>query len=190
MKKILSVIIAVSLAFSMYACSERVATPTKPPSSFEQQSKANEENVKELINQNALPKLDKSQDFDNIKRRLEYLNQGNNVGYLYIFSSAGILLREVQVMGKSTSLNAYITPMEEIKQVANGIRDAYGAYPASFVTVQAPDLDGTYGENADGIFWFTPDGTYQELIGSGYTCYFSAERLSFTTQPLLIEVEN
>lgn len=164
-------------------------TPTPTPQSvFETQSEQNEENVSELIKRNELPKLTRSLDFENVAARLEYLNQGNTVGYLYLLTSNGQLIREVQVSGKVTSLNTYITPMEEIKQVEDGSRySSYWAYPGTYETVQAPDLDGTYGENVSGIFWFTPDGVYGEWNG---LYQFSAERLTFTSEPLLIELSS
>lgn len=178
MKKIIMVVMMFVLCLSFGACGY---TPPKP-STFEQQSLQNEENVKDLIVRMELPKLTRSLDFENVKQRLEYLNQANNIGYLYLLTGNGQLIKEVQVLGKVTSLNTYITPMEEFK-APKGYNDT-GSYAQ---LVSAPDLDGTYGENVSGIFWFTPDGVYQEWTG---LYLFSAERLSFTTQPLLVEVSS
>ena len=88
-------------------------------------------------------------------------------------------------MGKVSSLNSYLTPMEQVEwfnQVDVG--DSWGDIP---IVTQAPDLDGTYGENSDGIFWFTADGTYQEWAG---LYFYSSERMTFTTKPLLVESNN
>jgi hypothetical protein len=74
--------------------------------------------------------------------------------------------------------------MEDIQLVNNDMGEYYGSTP---VVTQAADLDGTYGDNATGIFWFTPDGVYQEWSGM---YFYSAERMTFTTQPLLIEQAN
>ena len=49
---------------------------------------------------------------------------------------------------------------------------------------EAPDLDGTWGTRPEGIFWFTPDGVYQEWTG---LYLYSSARMTFTSQPLLIE---
>lgn len=182
MKKIIIGLMVLVMMVSMVACAEY--TPSEP-SSFEQQSQQNEENVKDLISRNELPKLSRSLDFENVKQRLEYLNQANNIGYMYLLTSNGQLIKEVQVLGKITSLNTYITPMEEVK-IYQGV-DLGEGWGDVYLTVSAPDLDGTYGENVGGVFWFTPDGIYQEWTG---LYLFSAERLSFTTQPLLIEVSN
>lgn len=174
MKKVIMICVSMLIiAFTFTGCTE------KEPTTFDKQSTQNEQNVKDLISRQELPKLTRSQDFDNVKRRLEYLNQANNLGYLYLLTENGQLIKEVQVAGKVTSLNTYITPMEEFK--APGTWSDGSSYAQ---LVSAPDLDGTYGENVNGVFWFTPDGVYQEWIG---LYLFSSERLSFTTQPLLIE---
>ena len=163
------------------SCTVACAPKLKPkPTTFERQSKQNEENVINLIERQTLPKLTRSLDFENVKQRLEYLNQSNNIGYIYLLTDNGQLIKEVQVLGKITSLNTYITPMEEFKAPGNYLNS--GSYAQ---LVQAPDLDGTYGENVSGVFWFTPDGVYQEWTG---LYLFSAERLSFATQPILVEI--
>ena len=185
MKKIMRIAVAMMILVGLAGCDTPTAA-AQEPSSYEQQSQANEENVKSLISRQELPKLTRSLDFENVKRRMEYLNQSNTVGYLYLLTENGQLIKEVQVAGKITSLNTYITPMEEIREVAKGRGGVESAYPPSFEVVQAPDLDGTYGENVDGVFWFTPEGIYQEWVG---LYLFSSERLSFTTQPLLIEAD-
>ena len=183
MKKIIVGIMVIVLVFMISGCDE-YTLPERELSTFEQQSKQNEENVKDLVNRNELPKLTRSLDFENVKQRLEYLNQANNIGYMYLLTSNGQLIKEVQVLGKITSLNTYITPMEEIRKLENSYS---GVYSGVYEVIQAPDLDGTYGENVNGVFWFTPDGVYREWTG---LYLFSAERLSFTTQPLLVEVNN
>lgn len=97
---------------------------------------------------------------ENLKRRIEFINQPDRIGYLYLLSENGQLIKEIQVLGKVSSLNSYLTPMEDIHIVRHdGDSSSYAETP---VVTQAADLDGTYGENADGIFWFTPDGVYQE----------------------------
>jgi hypothetical protein len=93
-------------------------------------------------------------------------------------SDNGQLIKEVQILGKASSLNNYITPMEEL---TIGRVEGYGS---ETYVAEAPDLDGTWGTRPEGIFWFTPDGVYQEYTGK---YLYSAERLTFTTQPLLIE---
>lgn len=189
MKKIIAIVLVLITCMALFAgCSDYVATPTTQ-SNYEQQAAANEQSAKEVASQYGVPDISRSLDYENVKRRLEYLNQGSNIGYLYLLTSNGQLVRESQVLGKTTSLNTYITPMEEVVQVAEGqTSSSYGSYPATFVTVQSPDVDGTYGENVAGIFWFTPDGVYQEWLYPGLAL-FSAERLTFSDVELLVSAQ-
>lgn len=156
--------------------------PPAQKSTYQMQTEKNESNAKEIAARNGMPSLTRSLDYENVKKRAVYLNQGNNVGYLYLLTDNGQLVRESQVVGKVTSLNTYITPMEEIKTIKH-MGDASGRMETP-VVISAPDIDGTYGENVEGIFWFTPDGAYQEWNGK---YIFSSERLSFRSEPILIK---
>lgn len=156
--------------------------PVDPASSFETASQSTEDTVKDLVSNDPLPKVEKSLERENIKRRIEFINQPDRVGYLYLVSDNGQLIREVQVKGKVSSLNSYLTPMEQVQWYEGvDLGESYGDVP---IVVQSPDLDGTYGENAQGVFWFDSDGVYQEWNG---LYFYSSERMTFTTQPLLVE---
>lgn len=156
---------------------------TQQQSSHEIGMKATEDAVKGLVTNDTLPVVTKSLERENLKRRIEFINQPDRIGYLYLLTENGQLIREVQVLGKVSSLNSYLTPMEEIKKIDADLGEWNGEY---VITVQAPDLDGSYGENQNGIFWFTPDGIYQEWNG---LYQYSSERLSFAIKPLLIEID-
>lgn len=181
MKKILVILMSLILVIGLVGCDVEYTPPEK--SSFEASGKANEEAVKSIINNDTLPKISRSLERENIKRRVEFINQPDRIGYLYLLSENGQLIKEVQVLGKVSSLNSYLTPMEDI-QIIKHLGDSSSRMETPVVT-QASDLDGTYGENSDGIFWFTPDGVYQEWCG---LYFYSSERMTFTTQPLLMEV--
>lgn len=183
MKKIISialmVLVVLIVAAGLVGCAEYVEAQ---PSSFEASGQANEEAVKSIINNDTLPKITRSLERENIKRRVEFINQPDRIGYLYLLSENGQLIKEVQVLGKVSSLNSYLTPMEDIQLIEHKGDNRWIVTP---VTTQAADLDGTYGENAAGIFWFTPDGIYQEWSG---LYFYSSDRMTFTTQPLLMEI--
>ncbi|MDD4516575.1 hypothetical protein [Massilibacteroides sp.] len=175
MKKIILLLIAVIAAVSLLvACETETST-------YKQQAVKNEENARTVTQQYSFPKVDRSLDYENVIRRVEYLNQGNNIGYLYLLTDTGAVIEEVQVLGKVTSLNTYITPMEESQVARHRIA---GTYDSAIIVVSAPDIDGTYGDNVSGIFWFTPDGTYGEWNGK---FRFSSTRLTFQTEPIMIE---
>jgi hypothetical protein len=166
MKRIIIILMCLVLMGSLIGCEYEA-------SSHEQSIKANEEAVKNIIVNDSLPKITRSLERENVKRRIEFINQPDKIGYLYLISDNGQLIKEVQVLGKVSSLNSYLTPMEDVHK-----------WNGAMITTEAADLDGTYGENSDGIFWFTADGVYQEWSGM---YFYSSERMTFTTQPLLVE---
>lgn len=179
MKKKTSLFIVALIAFVTLTS---IAAP--PPSSYQVQAAKNEANATEIAARGGVPTLRISMDYENVKRRALYLNQANVLGYLYLLTENGQLVRESQVLGKVTSLNTFITPMEEIRKVSHKGDSSWGMETP--VVVSAPDIDGTYGDNTEGIFWFTPEGIYQEWNGK---YLFSAERLSFASPPVLIKYE-
>lgn len=73
-------------------------------------------------------------------------------GYIVLFAGNAVVGKFV-VDGKVTSLNSYLSPDSE-----------YYEYGNSFNRWLA-DVDGSYGQNDDGIFFFTPDGKYVEWTG-------------------------
>ena len=77
------------------------------------------------------------------------------LGYIVLFSGNAIVGNFV-VDGKVTSLNSYLTPDSEWYESgsSNGTRNDWIA-----------DIDGSYGANDTGIFFFTPDGKYIEWSG-------------------------
>lgn len=182
LKKLMLLVMVISLTTMFLGCDFELSEVEE--SSYQQSIIKNEEVVKDLVTNDTLPKVERSLERENIKRRIEFINQPDRIGYLYLLSDNGQLIKEVQVLGKVSSLNSYLTPMEQIEWF-RGV-DLGEAYGDVAITTQAPDLDGTYGENSNGIFWFTPDGIYQEWSG---LYFYSSDRMTFTTQPLLIEME-
>ena len=63
------------------------------------------------------------------------------------------------VDGKVSSLNSFLTPGSEYYEYNSGAtHTCYNDWVA--------DVDGSYGENDNGIFFFTPDGKYIEWTGT------------------------
>ena len=79
------------------------------------------------------------------------------LGYIVLFAGNTIFGRFV-VDGKVTSLNSYLTPDSEYYELV------YGG-TSSYKNNWLADVDGSYGENDNGIFFFTPDGKYVEWTG-------------------------
>lgn len=75
------------------------------------------------------------------------------LGYAVLFTESGAVVGNFVVDGKVSSLNSFLTPDSK--------------YPCfdSPNNEWLPDVDGSYGENDDGIFFFTTDGKYIEWTG-------------------------
>ena len=74
------------------------------------------------------------------------------MGYIVLFTEGGGVVGRFTVDGKVTSLNSYLSPDSE-------------EYNAS-LSEWLPDVDGSFGENDQGIFFFTTDGKYIEWTGT------------------------
>lgn len=74
------------------------------------------------------------------------------LGYVILITNSGSILGRFVVDGKVTCLNTYLVP-----ETTHGGTD---------YTEWLPDVDGCFGSNVDGIFFFTTDGKYIEWNGA------------------------
>lgn len=81
------------------------------------------------------------------------------LGYIVLFTDAGGIVGSFTVDGKVSSLNSYLTPDSEYYEYCYG-----GSMYAKNNWLS--DVDGSYGENDSGIFFFTIDGNYIEWTGT------------------------
>lgn len=148
------------------------------------QSKQLEENQQKLVNAVPVPQVDSSADRKNIARRAEVFANENKVSYVYLVSYGKVMSFHT-IKGKVVSIRSYMTPQEQIV-TSQGIPcnnlSVSGCSSSGYI-VQAPDIDGTYGENADAVFFFTTDGAYVEWKGEYMV---SDQPLKLTTQPELV----
>lgn len=79
------------------------------------------------------------------------------LGYIVLFAGNAVVGRFV-VDGKVSSLNSYLTPDSEYYELCYG-----GKYTKE--NKWMADVDGSYGENDNGIFFFTTSGNYIEWTG-------------------------
>ena len=68
------------------------------------------------------------------------------LGYIILLTEGGSVVGKFTVDGKVSSLNSFLTPDTKYSPDGNWLAD----------------VDGSYGENDNGIFFFTPDGKYVE----------------------------
>lgn len=81
------------------------------------------------------------------------------LGYIVLFGESGTVIGSFVVDGKVSSLNSFLTPDSEYYEF-----DLEGTTGRS--NRWLADVDGSYGENDNGIFFFTPDGKYIEFTGT------------------------
>jgi len=125
-----------------------------------------EENQQTLVREHPPFKLDESLERKNILRRLEYLNNENNVHHVYGYTENGQILFYETAQGKVSSVNSKLTNDKQIvgseRCIDTTHHDGEGA---CFKALESPQLDGSYGTNGAAIFFFTTDGHYFEYNG-------------------------
>jgi prepilin-type N-terminal cleavage/methylation domain-containing protein len=129
-----------------------------------------------------LPQLETSMERANVAKRAEIFNKEDKVSYIYLVSY-GKVMAFFTVKGKVSSLQSYMVPTEKLVFGNGDNCDEKGTqYPECYV-VAAPDIDGTYGENVEGIFFFTTEGAYVEWKGE---YMMSDQPLKLATPPELV----
>ncbi len=160
------VIAALLLVGTLVACNDQ------SQSSAVQVREAAEASTSSLYDNIKLPRLHHSEELDNLIRRAEFINRENMSGCITLFAG-NTMVYQGDVEGKVSSLNSYLFPGDRsITRGGEGI-----------TTMEAPDVDGAFGENADGIFWFDSIGEYHEWKGE---YFFSTGCEGTSTQPLLV----
>ena len=82
------------------------------------------------------------------------------LGYIVLFSGNATFGQFV-VDGKVSSLNSYLSPDSEHYEQKRSTNSLSYDINNDWLA----DVDGSYGENDNGIFFFTPDGKYVEWTG-------------------------
>lgn len=174
MKKILSIFLALIMCLSLVICTTGCDVEYSSASSYDTQDDVNAQmNVASNLaaSQSTPTDIDYSLERYNLIRRAYWVNgqreKANTLvcaiekplGYIVLFSGNTVVGSFV-VDGKVSSLNSFLTP--------GSVDDTYGNSSGGYTTVttEMADVDGSYGENDSGIFFFTPDGKYIEWTGS------------------------
>ena len=168
MKKILSIILAIVMVFAMAMC---FTGCDEYELSGSKQDVNNTINAANNIQSNQPTPTDISYSLEryNLIRRAYWVNGQREkanalpceiekpLGYIVLFAGNTVVGNFV-VDGKVSSLNSFLTPDSEYYEYNSGAtHTCYNEWLA--------DVDGSYGENDNGIFFFTPDGKYLEWTG-------------------------
>lgn len=175
MKKI--ILLIVGIMFVAASCDS-------PPqqSSYTSDSSKVEQTQQKLQAAVPIPDLTTSAERQNIARRAVTFDNENKVTYIYLINF-GKVMAFYTVKGKVSSLNSYLTPLDKLVFDDGKPCNTYSDSSNPCYLVSTPDIDGAYGENADGIFFYTTDGAYVEWKGDYMV---SDQPLKLTTPPELI----
>lgn len=135
---------------------------------------------KDLVQSVPIPKITSSSERANVAKRAEIFNTEGKISYIYLVNY-GKVMAFFTVEGKVSSLQSYMTPEQRLVR-GNGEKCSEYSLTNCFV-VDAPDIDGTYGANVEGIFFFTTEDAYVEWKGD---YMMSDQPLKLTTQPELV----
>lgn len=134
------------------------------------------------VNQPTPTDIDYSLERENLIRRAYWVNgqrekalnyptaiPNKPLGYAILFTESGAVVGRFEVDGKVSSLNSYLSPDSEYYEKDHAFRSGNTATSKSiddYSNKWLADVDGSYGENDAGIFFFTPDGRYIEWTGT------------------------
>lgn len=165
MKKIIALIMILTLMTAMLVSCDDTPVEGSRQDTINQQQAANELQS----NQPTPTDIDYSLERYNLIRRTYWVNGQREkanalpceiekpLGYIVLFTESGAVVGSFIVDGKVSSLNSFLTPDSE-----------YYEHSTSSGTIKnkwLADVDGSYGQNDNGIFFFTPDGKYIEWTG-------------------------
>jgi hypothetical protein len=121
----------------------------------------------------------------NLIDRYKYLNDQNNVHHVYLMSNDGKVISYFVAQGKVSSVNSKLTNDRQIVADQRCLQDtASSGDGACYKVVESPQMDGSYGENGNAIFFFTTNGKYVEWNGKYVV---SEEPMNIQTEVSLVQ---
>lgn len=165
MKKILSIIVVILIISTLFVG----CVDTTSGSVADTQKQQEAANILQS-NQPTPTDIDYSLERYNLIRRAYWVNGQREkadtvvcpidkpLSYVVLITESGAVVGSFAVDGKVSSLNSYLTPDSEYYEKGT----SSGGYTNDWLA----DIDGTYGTNDNGIFFFTPEGKYIEWTGT------------------------
>lgn len=112
----------------------------------------------------------------NINKRNQRWNDPNKISYIYLLSDYGTIIAYFPIKGKVSSVNSKLTTNMQV------VADYWHNGSGPTGTVESPSMDGSYGTNGDGIFFYLTDDTYMEWAGKYLLC---DNYVKITQKPIL-----
>lgn len=136
-----------------------------PLASQQVEQQFNEFNQQKLIQNQPAPTMERSLERENLIRRATTMNDASKVFYVYLVSY-GKVMAFYTAKGKISSVSSYLTSFSQVVRDEKCAADAWGSSNGArsdcYFTMEAPDIDGSYGTNGEGIFFYTTEGAYVE----------------------------
>lgn len=167
MKKIIAILMVITVMGMMLVSCDELISGSRQDTLNQKESANNLQS-----NQPTPTDIDYSLERYNLIRRTYWVNGQREkanalpceiekpLGYIVLFTESGAVVGSFIVDGKVSSLNSFLTPDSEYYEIAPG-----GSTSTTYYNGWLADVDGSYGQNDNGIFFFTPDGKYIEWTG-------------------------
>lgn len=173
MKKVLLSVCVLIVCLGLFGCTD--STPKTGKSTMAEMEQT-EQTHQRLVKATPPPKLTMSAERVNLRKKLEEWNNENKISYIYLVSY-GKVMAYYTVKGKVSSLNSKLTTSQQIIRYGD-VRNF-----RTDLVIESPSLDGSYGPNPDGIFFWTTEGVYVEWNGD---YMLATQPLRLTTPPELV----
>lgn len=175
MKKVICILLAMILMMNLAGCVEYEDSGSK------QDVTATMKTASTLQERQPTPTdIDYSLERYNLIRRAYWVNGQREkaaavicpvdkpLGYIVLFTESGSVVGRFVVDGKVSSLNSYLTPDSEYyeKRMDYSNDDTQARSVDRYSNKWLADVDGSYGENDTGIFFFDARGNYVEWTGT------------------------
>lgn len=169
MRKIICILMTLVIVCSCLGCEADAAADAAANGTRQDTANTREAAANLQYNQPTPTDIDYSLERYNLIRRAYWVNgqreKANSLpcqiekpmGYVILLTESGSVVGKFTVDGKVSSLNSFLTPDSEYYEYSGGDFRVTNSWIA--------DVDGSYGENDNGIFFFTPDGKYVEWSG-------------------------
>jgi len=168
-------VISASVAL-LLSCDE-----TSPPTASQIATQKSNLTALKAVETTPIPTVSYFQERRTIARWTARWDQANLPTYVYLISYGNIIGYYV-ADGKPASTRSYLVP-EQTMQEFN-----VSSSSSRYELTQAPDIDGTYGDNNPGIRFFTAEGTAVEWGGSGASYLYSDAPLPINVPKLNVVV--
>lgn len=163
------------IVFALVACVVLFAScDIEPPRASEQAQIAQAQMAEQAATAVPIPTVSYFQEKRTIAKWAERWDKPSVPTYVYLVSFGKIIGYYV-ADGKPASTRSYLMPEEAYQKMTYG--DNRASY--NWNVTQAPDIDGTYGENNPGIRFFTAEGVAVEWAGDGASYLYSDAPIDF-----------